>query len=180
MKKELSEKTKIAKLDHRLSILLFKTTTKNDALHKIAVIFARWVLWLLLIGITLTVFLRKDPIHVTQLAELMSITLVIAITTNLILGAIFIRNRPFATHELHPLIPTRWLKGSFPSDHAMLSLAIATPLLITDPITGIWAVAIALTIAISRVAVGVHYLSDVTVGSLIGIFSSIIAMNIIN
>lgn len=162
----------ITKLDHSLTAQVHGITKRNDLIHTTAVIFARWVFWILLIGLLVAVFLRRDPILVSEFFYSLSASLVVGVVMNLILGKIFVRKRPFETLKLHALISTTWLGGSFPSDHAMLSFSLATPLWIYDPVTGIWAMLVALFIAISRVAVGVHYFTDVLVGSLVGILSA--------
>ena len=93
--------------------------------------------------------------------------------SNACLGLIHFRARPFMTHEVHQLISGVWTTKSFPSDHSALAFAMATSLFLFDHKLGIGALVVAFFIAISRVFVGVHYPSDILVGSLIGIFWSI-------
>jgi undecaprenyl-diphosphatase len=57
---------------------------------------------------------------------------------------------------------------SFPSGHAMSAFAIAVPLCIFYPQLQAVLVALSLSIAISRVILGMHFVSDVVVGSLLG------------
>ncbi len=57
---------------------------------------------------------------------------------------------------------------SFPSNHAINSMAAAVALGMFFPILRWPLVGVALLIAVTRVAVGVHYVTDVTVGALIG------------
>lgn len=166
---------RLAPFDHKGSLAIHKAARRYEWLHVISVVFARWVLWLLLVLVGVMVFVRSEPIYVRGLVVGLAMTLLIGVIGNLVLGKAFVRKRPFVTHKLHPLIPTRWLQGSFPSDHSMLSFAIAVSLLIADPVTGIWAVIIAGCIALSRVAVGVHYLSDILVGALVGSGAAILA-----
>ncbi len=169
----------LAKIDHRLSLITHTITRKNELIHTMAVVFARWVFWLLLLGLMVVVLWRREPIYVYELMKVLALSGILGIATNLILGKFFVRKRPFETHKLHSLISTHWLGGSFPSDHAMFSFAIATPLWIYDPITGAWAMLVAALIALSRVAVGVHYLSDVIVGSAVGISMAYLAFAIV-
>ena len=169
----------LAKIDHRLSLAIHTLTRRNDFLHTTAVVFARWVFWLLLLWLMVVVFWRRGPIHVLQLAEVLIVANVFGILFNLVLGKIFVRKRPFDTHKLHPLISTHWLGGSFPSDHAMFSFAIATSLWIADPVTGAWAMLVAGLIALSRVAVGVHYVSDVVVGTATGILAAYVSLALV-
>ncbi|MBT6253721.1 phosphatase PAP2 family protein [Candidatus Uhrbacteria bacterium] len=169
----------LRKLDHRCSLGAHKLTKSHDKIHTLAVVFARWVFWLLLLGLVVAVFARRGPIFVRELLFVLGLSILLGIIFNLILGKIFVRKRPFETHKLHALISTTWLGGSFPSDHAMFSFAVATPLWIFDPITGIWAIIVACLIAVSRVAVGVHYWTDVIVGTAVGVGAAYIALAII-
>jgi len=165
----------LSKIDHRASIALHSIVKKNDFLHTVFVVFARWIFWILLLSVGGFVFWHKDPLFVEMLSRLIGLSLLFGVALNLILGKIFVRKRPYYTHRLHALIETHWLGGSFPSDHSMLSFVIATPLWIFEPSLGIVAITIAGLIAISRVGVGVHYVSDILVGSAVGISVSFFA-----
>jgi undecaprenyl-diphosphatase len=57
---------------------------------------------------------------------------------------------------------------SFPSGHAMSAFAIAIPLCIFYPELQAILVVLSFSIAISRVILGMHFVSDVIVGSLLG------------
>jgi undecaprenyl-diphosphatase len=65
----------------------------------------------------------------------------------------------------HVLPPDQF---SFPSGHAMSAFAIAIPLSIFYPQLQAVLVALSLSIAVSRVILGMHFVSDVVVGSLLG------------
>lgn len=57
---------------------------------------------------------------------------------------------------------------SFPSGHAMSAFAIAIPLCILYPQMDAALLALSVSIAVSRVILGMHFVSDVVVGSLMG------------
>jgi undecaprenyl-diphosphatase len=57
---------------------------------------------------------------------------------------------------------------SFPSGHSMSAFAIATPLCIFYPELQAPLLALSLSIALSRIILGMHFVSDVLVGSLMG------------
>lgn len=57
---------------------------------------------------------------------------------------------------------------SFPSDHATAAFAIAVSIYLRSRRIGLVALAMAVTLALARVAVGVHYPGDVVGGALIG------------
>lgn len=57
---------------------------------------------------------------------------------------------------------------SFPSGHSMSAFAIAVPLCIFYPELQAALLALSLSIAVSRIILGMHFLSDVVVGSMLG------------
>jgi undecaprenyl-diphosphatase len=57
---------------------------------------------------------------------------------------------------------------SFPSGHSISAFAIAVPLCIFYPQLQAGLLALSLSIAVSRVILGMHFVSDVVVGSLLG------------
>src|SRR4051794_18790242 len=79
------------------------------------------------------------------------------------------RPRPFVAHpqSTHLLI-SHGTDPSFPSDHATGAFAIAVSLFLRSRTVGWISLAFALVVAFARVAVGVHYPSDVVGGALIG------------
>jgi undecaprenyl-diphosphatase len=58
--------------------------------------------------------------------------------------------------------------AGFPSDHATASFAIATAILLRDRRWGTVAIVLATLLAITRVALGVHYPTDVLAGAALG------------
>lgn len=64
---------------------------------------------------------------------------------------------------------------SFPSGHTISAVAVSVPLAIVYPILSIPLIFAALSVAVSRVVLGMHFLSDVlagvVVGALLGYFS---------
>src|SRR5579871_3384440 len=73
------------------------------------------------------------------------------------------------------LEPHRWAtllppdQFSFPSGHTMTAFAVAMPLLIFYPELGAGLLFCALSIAISRIVLGMHFLSDVVAGAMLGL-----------
>lgn len=86
----------------------------------------------------------------------------------LIAGAVD-RARPFVADPsgVHLFSPHA-ADHSFPSDHATASFAIAVAILLRSRRWGALALALAAVLAVGRVAIGVHYPSDVLAGAALG------------
>lgn len=85
------------------------------------------------------------------------------------LGEKYGRQRPFVRHHYAPLFAKDSGDPSFPSNHAGGACALATCVSLYVPAvqTAVWALAILVVYA--RLYTGVHYVSDVLAGALIGI-----------
>jgi len=78
------------------------------------------------------------------------------------------RRRPcdIAPHCWATLLPPD--QFSFPSGHTMTAFAVSLPLLMFYPELGAGLLFCALSIAVSRIVLGMHFLSDVLAGALLG------------
>lgn len=82
----------------------------------------------------------------------------------LVLRRIIDRPRPYEIYGFQPLI-SRDKKGqSFPSNHTTSAFVIALAFIYLSPYGG-WVLIPAVTVALSRVVTGVHWLSDVLAGA---------------
>lgn len=79
------------------------------------------------------------------------------------------RPRPFAVFGFAPLIPESGY--SFPSNHAVFFFSLALVTFFFSKKLGGWFLAGAVLMGIARVYVGVHYPFDIVGGAVIGIFS---------
>ena len=152
--------------DHRLTLAMLRYARSNALSRAFAVFCASWLIWMLGLWSAWEVLDGFDwPVFLIALA--------VAIIANLILGKVKERKRPFDTHKFEPLIGKWFLGGSFPSDHAMLSALFVTAIVIAG-VSTLWlivAIVVGLLVILGRLAVGVHYTSDVVVGAFVGFVS---------
>ncbi|MCW2983790.1 MAG: phosphatase family protein [Conexibacter sp.] len=85
------------------------------------------------------------------------------------------RPRPFVDHPraVH-LFATHAADAGFPSDHATAAFAIAVALLLRSRAWGAAALVAATILAVTRVAMGIHYPTDVLGGALIGALAALV------
>jgi undecaprenyl-diphosphatase len=96
-----------------------------------------------------------------------AISAALALGLNQIIIRLWARPRPFDSHHVVLLLKPSH-DPSFPSDHATFAFAVAVSILLVSRRIGIWALAIAIVLAVSRVYVGEHYFGDVAAGAAIG------------
>lgn len=85
---------------------------------------------------------------------------VICLIGSFILGSMFYENRPFVDHDV-VLIVNHAADASFPSDHAVGTMALACGILFYRWNLGTWMVYGSILVGISRVFVGNHYPGDI-------------------
>ena len=95
------------------------------------------------------------------------------------LKRVFNRRRPSAIepHCWATLLPPD--QFSFPSGHTITAFAVATPLSVFYPALALGLLFCAGSIAVSRIMLGLHFLSDVVVGCAIGIMLGLAAVALI-
>lgn len=99
----------------------------------------------------------------------------VALLANQVVSHLWERPRPFTAHAAatHLLAPAS-VDPSFPSDHAAAAFAIAFAVLAFSLPVGRALLAGATLIALTRVALGLHYPSDVLAGALVGWASALL------
>jgi membrane-associated phospholipid phosphatase len=117
-----------------------------------------------------TSIVKKSRTNLRQFFTMAAVLIVVLIVSQGLKALIF-RDRPFVTHPYIEKLSDAG-SSSFPSGHTLEAFAVATALSIlfsgkkiTVPLY-IWAT----VVAYSRIALGVHYPSDVLAGIIIGTF----------
>jgi undecaprenyl-diphosphatase len=87
-------------------------------------------------------------------------------------GILWDRPRPFVAHNAHSFL-SHAADSSFPSDHATAAFAIAVAIFAYHRRTGLVLLFAAVVLSVARVALGVHYPSDILAGALLGTLSAL-------
>ena len=98
----------------------------------------------------------------------------LALIGDVVISHLWERPRPFAAHPGSHVWIHHSVDSSFPSDHASAAFAIAVSVLLLSRRLGLLYVAGAVVIAVGRVVVGVHYLTDVLAGAAIGLAAALL------
>ncbi len=105
--------------------------------------------------------LRKHSFKLRGESVATGVLLVICLLGSYVWGALFYENRPFVDHPETVLIVSHAADASFPSDHAVGTMAIACGILFYRWNLGTWMVYGSILVGISRVFVGNHYPGDI-------------------
>lgn len=114
--------------------------------------------------IALLIWLHRDGLRACVAVALGAI---LAVALTAAIGALWDRPRPFVAEHFTPLI-SHAADASFPSDHLAALGAVTICAWLTSRRLGIVTAIIAAVVAFARVFVGVHYVSDVIGGFVLG------------
>jgi membrane-associated phospholipid phosphatase len=134
------------------------------------VFFAEWFPYLVIASVIVYEFYIQDgfrktlgALFFTLFAPMLTLAVVALMKTSLP------SSRPFVTNlDIIPFVTVSDSFGSFPSAHAAVFGALAGTMVARRSTVWKWYVVAALIIAISRVAVGVHFPIDVVMGICLG------------
>jgi undecaprenyl-diphosphatase len=98
----------------------------------------------------------------------------LALAVAAVVARVVDRPRPFVDHAgaVH-LFSSHAADPGFPSDHATAAFAIAVALLLRSRTWGAIALAAATVLAVTRVAMGIHYPTDVLAGAALGALAAV-------
>lgn len=151
-------------IDHRISHAIADATQRSVLLQKIAEICASSLLWFffgMLVSYLYLITQNGLPGWMFLLPVIGSwlVTYGLEYAIN--------RKRPFQEQHQKLSVGMLWVPPSFPSSHATIAFSIAY-LLWNMGYSALFVYLIAVCISLGRVAVRVHYLTDVIAGALVG------------
>ena len=120
--------------------------------------------WYCLIAITVFLYAK----HAIPAALHMLLTGAFGVVVYKALKERLVRERPYITHEIITCNTKALDRYSFPSGHTLHAVCFSIMLVFYYPILVWLVVPFAVLVAMSRFILGLHYISDVIVGGLIG------------
>ena len=141
----------------------------------VAYVQAAEALFLLLVGV-LCVFARHEPFAPLRRAAVAAgLSAGLGLLVGHLITEFYDRARPFVAHpDAVHLFARHAADSSFPSDHAIASMAIAVAFLLRKRfLWGVLTIVFAVILDFGRVAAGFHYPTDVLGGTAIGALSAL-------
>lgn len=141
-------------------------------IQTLAIFCAKYLIFILIIACAW--YLVKVPeANRNDLAIFGFFSLLITFLLSLAAAKLYFDPRPFAAEHFTPLVAHGFDNG-FPSDHTLLSAAVACVVWRYNHFLGTLMLSIALIIGFSRVYVGVHHIIDIFGAVLIAIVSALL------
>ena len=158
-------------MDHSIVTSLNHLLVHHDGIEDPVTLYER-VAELLFLGALIAAFVlawghRRHDVRRTVVAAGLSAAAGLLIAA--VLARIIDRPRPFVAHpaQIH-LFSAHAADSGFPSDHATAAFAIAVAILLRNRVDGAIVLVFAALLAAGRVAIGVHYPTDVLAGAALG------------
>ncbi len=167
-------------MDYRLFHAINSFAGRMDGIDDTFEILAAYVPFVLIAVLLLLWFWPGNRAERTDrqwgcIAATLSATL--ALLMNQLIGLFWQRPRPFVDHQA-VLLARHSADGSFPSDHAAFAFAVGMSIFLIERRVGIVALAAAAAMSFARVYIGVHYVSDVATGAMIGIAAALVVQQL--
>jgi undecaprenyl-diphosphatase len=165
----------LLKLDHQITEQI-RTLSKQPGLKSVFSFFAHSAdSWYWIAGLILLYFTGPESWR----EIIVSLLVGIIVTATSVQGLKFLIKRPRPEGEWGQIY-RKSDPHSFPSGHGARAIMLSTLMLLSGNLwVGLGLFAWAILVDISRIALGVHYISDIVVGSGIGIFMAYLVYRLI-
>lgn len=161
-------------MDFLIFSLLNNLAGKYQWLDYLIIFFARYFEFFLVVFVV--VFFRK---RVSVLLTAFSAAIFSRFILVEAIRLIWFRPRPFVNREVILLLPYDASKAAFPSGHAAFYFALSTIVYIYNKKAGYFCFAASFLISIARVFAGVHWLSDIIGGIVVGVVGGYFLNNLL-
>ena len=156
-------------LDAQAVLVVQRVFLSSSWTIELAVVCAQWLLFANVLLAVWLLWSGKARERHAVLEAAWSVGLALLLT--FLLALCIQRVRPYLTLPDVTLLIPQPHKTAFPSGHTSSAVAIASAFWIGNRRVGFLAIALASLVALGRIAVGVHYATDLLGGALVGIAS---------
>ncbi|MDH4340912.1 MAG: phosphatase PAP2 family protein [Thermoleophilia bacterium] len=165
-------------MDYRLYHAINEFVLDHDWLGRFLVGLENWAVPLLAVAtFGLWLLARPGGDRKWKLASASALAAAaLALIINQVIGQLWHRERPFASHPSAHVWGSRSHDPSFPSDHASAAYAIAFAVFLFDRVAGSTFLLAATLIGVGRVFIGAHYPADVLAGVLVGLGAALLVV----
>jgi undecaprenyl-diphosphatase len=166
-------------LDSSIVLVLNALANSSPAAGALTVFIASWLPYLIVV--LFAAYLWRSH-HFTGREKIIPLfwALVAALVARIVITSpirfFFPRDRPFLTLPIHPLFMDH--APSFPSGHSSFFFAFSTVVYAYDKRLGAICFVLTTLVCIGRVAAGVHYLSDILAGAVVGVLAGFIVLKL--
>lgn len=161
-------------IDHKISHAIADRTKRSKILSKLAVLGAVELIWFMGGMLLVVAMVNTGSLEWYRewdaAAVLLSGGILVPWALTLLIEYLFGRSRPFQREGRKALIDMAIVTPSFPSGHATISFSMCAIIAQLQPEMLPLFLAAATVVAVSRVAAGVHFVSDILAGAAIGWF----------
>ena len=143
------------------------------------IIFGAKYLYIVVVAVAIIYILRQPREKQKRILILAIISLPIAYIVAKIGSWLYFDPRPFVVGNFTPLVP-HVADNGFPSDHTLLTSAIASVIYVFNKKIGVLLWILALIVGISRVSAGIHHPVDILGSIIISVLIVFVAHKFIN
>ena len=143
------------------------------------IIFGAKYLYIVVVAVAIIYILRQPREKQKRILLLAIISLPIAYIVAKIGSWLYFDPRPFVVGNFTPLVP-HVADNGFPSDHTLLTSAIASVIYVFNKKIGVLLWILALIVGISRVSAGIHHPVDILGSIIISVLIVFVAHKFIN
>ncbi|WP_187368729.1 phosphatase PAP2 family protein [Baekduia soli] len=162
-------------MDYRIAHALDRFSTRHDGFEDVLrayVMASEYLFIALVVVLVLAALVRRE--HLTRATGIVAgASAAVALLIGKVISTAADRPRPFVSHHSIVDFLAHAPDPGMPSDHATAAFAIGTAILLAHRRLGTLVLLAATVVALGRVFLGVHYLSDVAAGAALGAASAV-------
>jgi undecaprenyl-diphosphatase len=164
-------------MDTQIFLLINNAAGRWPVLDWLMIFCAVYLMWVLVIVLLVLVARNYARWRDAALVAIVSAGVARLVIAEIIKRAHYVA-RPFLTVVETHLLIAKDLESSFPSGHTIFTFALATGVYLYNKKWGGWYLLLACLVGFARIFAGIHWPSDVLVGAVLGIVTTLVGNKI--